>query len=127
MTDTPEQSQHPNAGRSPAEFRFPVDFHSGGAPGHGELILNHFEITAQMRLDGQELDDDLHVTKEYVQAVVKAVRATGQPKELVEKLTDAALYAKANECTMLFNTLGEDSGPRPTSPRPTASSITPTG
>lgn len=112
-------------GQSPAEFRFEVEWDSGGETGTGVLIVNHYEIQGQMRLKGFVASDDMPVDADFVKLLANAVRETARPKELVTKLTDAQLYAKGNEASHLFTQLGESGGPsqisrRPMEPSPTS-------
>lgn len=110
-------------GQSPADFQFEVAYESGEAKGEGVLTLNFYELNAALVETGELYQEGQVLNKEYRDRIAKAARQTGRPPELVQKLTDAQLYAKANEMVMLFNKLGEPSGPPQTSRRPTESSV----
>lgn len=111
-------------GESPAEFRFEVAWDSGGEQGTDWLVVNYYEVHARLRREGFVADEEQPVDESYVDLIVKVMRAVARPRELVAKLTDEQLYAKANETFHLFTQLGEGSGSLPTSQRPTGLSIT---
>lgn len=110
---------------TPAEFSIQMEYRNGKEPALLDLRVNVLEVNIEAQQSGYEPVDHggaIRYTPEEIAAISKSMRKCGRSDRDLGVLSDAQLVAAFMTLNGRFNSLGEDSGPRPTLPRPTESS-----